>query len=105
MRNPANAPDVAERRALERFAARWQQPGPPEHLLETQATPRGTVYRYYRPIKVVGFCLRCHGPTERLSPAVTTVLGKRYPQDRATGYQSGDFRGIFSVTIPEGALR
>lgn len=105
VRNPANAPDAAERRVLEGLASLHKQGKLPDHVLEREARPTGAVYRYYVPIQVGGLCAKCHGPADKLAPAVRTVLGKRYPSDRATGYRPGDLRGMFSVTIPESTVR
>lgn len=100
LRNPKNAPDAAERRALARFAARAKKKQPLGHLLDRETTPNGVVHRYYQPIRVSGLCLRCHGPANKIPAAVRAILSKRYPRDQATGYRQGDLRGIFSVTIP-----
>lgn len=48
---------------------------------------------YVAPIRMQGMCLGCHG--EQLSPEVSAELQQRYPDDHATGYQLGDFRGLF----------
>jgi hypothetical protein len=105
LRNPANAPDAAERRTLERLAALHGRGALPQHLLERERRPGGAVYRYYVPIRVIGLCTRCHGPAAKLAPGVPDALQKRYPGDRATGYGPGELRGMYSVTIPEAALR
>jgi hypothetical protein len=86
LRNPANAPEP------------WMQP-----LLEayTAGDERGD-YRavilgdgsvgYVEPIYVKPMCLTCHGePTGD----VAERLGELYPADRATGFEDGDFRGLF----------
>jgi Protein of unknown function (DUF3365) len=99
VRNPANAPDAVERRALKKLAALHGRSGAPTHLLEREQRPAGAVYRLFVPIRMVGLCAKCHGPAAGLSPAVQAVLQKRYPTDQATGYQAGDLRGMFSVTI------
>jgi len=46
------------------------------------------------PIPVRPTCLACHGPPDALSPDVKQTLAKAYPQDQATGYAEGDFRGF-----------
>lgn len=105
VRNPANTPDAAERRALIKLAALHGRSGAPPYLLEREQRASATVYRFYVPIRMVGLCVKCHGPADLLAPAIRSVLQKRYPSDRATGYRSGDLRGMFSVTIPASALR
>jgi hypothetical protein len=101
IRNPANAPDSLEREALAYFHAELDagRPLPAYHL---QRTAEG--WRYYKPIVVAEFCTQCHGPRESLDPAVRQVLAERYPNDQATGYAPGDFRGLIRVTVPASAV-
>jgi hypothetical protein len=35
-----------------------------------------------------------------MDPGVRRVLSERYPEDLATGYEAGDFRGVVRVSIP-----
>ena len=52
------------------------------------------------PIKVQAQCLPCHGPTDNIAPAVRAALLSAYPEDTATGFNEGDLRGWFHVTVP-----
>ena len=52
---------------------------------------------YVEPIMVKPLCLACHGSA--ISPAIQERLSARYPQDHATGFGEGDFRGLFWVTL------
>jgi hypothetical protein len=54
-----------------------------------------------RPIAERPMCAGCHGPADRISPAVKTVLADLYPADRATDFKDGDIRGWFWVEIPK----
>lgn len=102
VRNPANAPDSLELLALAYFEAEKEKgQGMPGHYL--QRTEDG--WRYYKPISVAPLCTRCHGPVESIDPEVRTVLRERYPEDRATGYTEGDFRGVVRVSIPAPQVR
>jgi hypothetical protein len=48
-------------------------------------------------------CLQCHGaPDAEIAPATLAAIRKLYPDDKATGYRSGDLRGLWSVTFPAG---
>jgi hypothetical protein len=97
VRNPRNAPDELEARALELFEAEAQAGRQlPEHYVQAEAPG---VFRYYEPLRILPLCLQCHGPREQLQPAVQRVLADRYPQDRAVGYTEGDFRGLIRVTV------
>jgi hypothetical protein len=54
---------------------------------------------YVEPIMVQPMCLVCHG--EALQPEVAARIAESYPEDRATGFKAGDFRGVFWVEFPE----
>ena len=97
-RNPQNAPDAAEAEALRHFESTLAQTG---SLPETwvQKTPAGEL-RYYRSVTIAPPCLTCHAEAEELDPEVRTALEETYPEDLATGYEAGDFRGLIRVTIP-----
>jgi hypothetical protein len=99
-RNPHNAPDEAERAALEWFEARAAAGERPASLVQRY----GGDYRYYSPLRAAAPCLNCHGPLESLAPATRTALEARYPDDQATGYGEGDLRGLIRVTVPAGAV-
>ena len=92
LRNPANAPSA------------WVEP-----LLDAyQRHPSARTARavrlderrrgYIEPIFVKALCLTCHG--ENLAEPIATALSELYPEDRAIGYQAGDFRGVFWVEFP-----
>lgn len=97
-RNPANAPDEAETEALRHYESA---------LAETGVLPGPWVqkagrdeYRFYRPLLVAAPCLNCHGSADEIDPAVQAILSERYPDDLATGYAVGDFRGLVRVSVP-----
>jgi len=52
------------------------------------------------PIRLQEKCLICHGPTDQIAPAIQARLKEVYPDDRATGFQTGDLRGWFWVIVP-----
>lgn len=54
---------------------------------------------YAEPIMTQPMCLTCHG--ENLQPEIAELLSNNYPQDEATGFKAGDFRGVFWVEFPE----
>lgn len=100
-RNPANAPDPADQKAL-RFFERGASQG--KNLPPFIITKEDDEYRYYRPLKVTSMCLNCHGMESQLQPNVLQQLHKLYPDDKATGYALGDFRGVVRVSIPAQAV-
>ena len=54
---------------------------------------------YVEPIIVQPMCLACHG--ESLAPDIAAKISEAYPDDQATGFKVGDFRGVFWVEFPE----
>lgn len=97
-RNPLNAPDEDEARALRHFESAAAETGEVPDFWVQKASR--SEYRYYRPLSVAPPCLACHGAPADIDPAVAQVLGERYPDDLATGYEAGDFRGAIRVSIP-----
>jgi hypothetical protein len=91
-RNPGNAPDSWEARALERLDAT----DAPE-IFEPDAFGGA---RYAKSIPTAAVCLACHGET--LAPEIDAELSEAYPHDRARGFEVGDLRGAFSVSWPAG---
>lgn len=91
-RNPANAPDDTDRRVLEAMA---RAEGAPEPVIEWE----NDAARFYRPLMMQEVCLNCHGDPASFSPELTQALAERYPNDLATGYALGDFRGVIRVDV------
>ena len=91
-RNPANAPDDLDRQVLEKLAAAEQMPT--EHLEWTE-----TAGRFYKPLAIQEVCLKCHGDPAGFAPDLAKTLKELYPNDQATGYALGDFRGVIRVDV------
>ena len=53
-------------------------------------------FRFMKAIPTGALCLQCHGSS--ISPEVSARLAELYPDDKATGYATGDIRGAFVVT-------
>jgi len=92
LRNPKNAPPA------------WAEPLVAAQTAESQfiALPDGQLGALL-PIRLKPECLMCHGPKEQILPEVLAALSAHYPTDQATGFQSGDLRGWFWVTVPASA--
>lgn len=52
---------------------------------------------YVEPIKMQPMCTACHG--DNLAPDIAQRIHALYPQDEATGFKAGDFRGVFWTTF------
>ena len=92
LRNPANA------------SPEWAQPILDAYLDSEDgrepvsvALP-GQRMGYAEPITVQPLCVTCHGSA--LAPDVASRIAAEYPDDEATGFDVGDFRGIWWVEFP-----
>lgn len=104
-RNPKNAPDRYEALALGYFEGLIKQGKDlPPYLIQKVNLGDRVYYRYYKPIRVESLCLLCHGNPESMQSELLEKLRELYPEDRATGYSEGDFRGLVRVSIPESVL-
>ena len=104
LRNPVNAPDAAERAALDHVAGLITRGEPAPALLVQRVDTTGKAepeWRVYRSVFIQPACLACHGSAEEQSPALRALLRERYPQDAATGYNTGDWRGFLRVTVQQ----
>ncbi len=56
---------------------------------------------FYKPIKIGSpACLSCHGdPDKDIGAETLLAIREKYPDDRATGYGSGDFRGLWKIRL------
>lgn len=90
VRNPDNAP------------APWLEPLLAQYVAGTASAPQlvelgADYYGYVEPIVTQPQCLACHG--SELAPDVANQLAALYPDDRATGFAAGEFRGLFWVAF------
>jgi hypothetical protein len=101
-RNPDGRPDDYEAAVLERLAA----PGSADVDYAWRRGPADdSTFVYMKAIRTAEVCLTCHGAGDRLGPALAEALAREYPDDRATGYRAGDFRGAFVVEVTSEAAR
>lgn len=98
-RNPKAVPDAWERAALEDFDRRAAAGESPSTLEKGELVSDGArkEYRYMKALPVQQICMGCHGPADKLSPAVSTQLQKHYPDDKGVGYSLGQIRGAMTI--------
>lgn len=103
VRNPANAPDAADRAALERIQAAVDggEPIPPVLIQKIEAPGQPVEWRVYRPLAVLKDCIDCHGPKRSIAPDVLATLSKLYPDDKAVDYPAGAWRGVIRVSLAD----
>ncbi|MGB9766969.1 MAG: Tll0287-like domain-containing protein [Sulfurihydrogenibium sp.] len=99
-RNPANAPDKYEAEALRYFEESIKKGQMPQYYVQAINENGKVMYRYYKPLKVEGVCLTCHGDPNLMDKKLLEKIKALYPNDKAVGYKDGDFRGVVRVTIP-----
>ena len=94
-RNPSNKPTKYDEDVLLRLASSTS--GKPLLVSEN-----GRVV-YYKPISIaLSACLNCHGLKNKdIAPKTLEAIVQRYPNDLATGYKEGDFRGSWKITFRE----
>jgi hypothetical protein len=89
LRNPANAAPAWLAEMVEETAA----------AAASEVQPRvydlGDKIGVVKPIGVIGACLNCHGAPDRIDASVKETLATSYPNDQATGFETGDLRGLF----------
>jgi len=98
-RNPDNMPDEKEKEALKYFEKMFKKGKNLDYYI--QKVKNG--YRFYKPLKVKTVCLTCHG--KNIDENLYKKIKQYYPDDRATGYKEGDFRGVIRIFIPESLIK
>ena len=98
-RNENDAPNKIETEALKMFEE-LKQKGELKETTEYFTTIEEdgiTSVIYLKPILVQAPCLSCHGVLDQIGQEVKDVIKKKYPNDKATGYQLDDLRGAVSI--------
>jgi len=55
---------------------------------------------YYKPINIMmPTCLKCHGEKNSMDPLLFKTIKSKYPEDLAMGYEEGDLRGMWKITM------
>lgn len=93
VRNTANAPFESLQSYLQKYAESGA--GAPTEVFEESGS-----WVVIAPIVAQPLCLTCHGDPSTFSPELKSALATRYPDDKATGFEAGDLRGVFWATLP-----
>lgn len=105
-RNPANAADAWEEKAIAHFRqAIASGAGLPADYVQKFERDGRDWLRYYKPLAAGALCLSCHGDPHGMDPALRETLAVRYPQDRSMDCREGDLRGVFRLEIPANGLQ
>jgi hypothetical protein len=92
VRNPANAAKPWMQALIEQYET------DPERREPAVVAVDAATVGYVEPIFLQPLCVTCHGAT--IAPELQQKLNDLYPGDQATGYEAGDFRGIFWAELP-----
>ena len=98
LRNPANAPPAWAASLVAGSGVKRLAPDTDGFVVDLDRS-----LGVLRPILHQRMCDSCHGPADRIDPAVQAMLAVRYPDDRATGFIEGQLRGWFWVEVPKQA--
>lgn len=98
IRNPENIPNTEELEILESYNIKFETNKELKARLEIHED--GTI-AYYKPITIfTPLCLICHGKlVSNVLDENYKVIKEIYPNDKAIGYELGDFRGIWSINF------
>ncbi len=92
VRNPLNEPTNTEFMMLDLYLSGANK----AFIMENEA---GGV-SYYSPIKMVGLCVTCHGQVgTTLAEKDYQIIQSLYPDDKATGFNVDELRGMWSITF------
>ena len=97
LRNPVNAPRPWAKPIVEANAGLYAR------NVEGFAVDLGDKVGIMRPMVQRPMCASCHGPAEKIHPAVRKAIPVRFPTDRAVGFVEGEIRGWWWVEIPKNA--
>jgi hypothetical protein len=92
VRNPANTPKEWMKKYLDQYKNSTSDSKLPKSIVHL--LPEGKKV-YLEPIYIQAECLMCHGSS--VSKVVLQKIKQLYPNDQATGFKLGEFRGFVWV--------
>lgn len=95
-RNPNNLANEEQLKVLQQIKSQIKTKDKPQLVIK-EISPNH--YQVYQPITMGGKCLTCHGDESMRNKNAYEIISSKYPNDKATGYKEGDFRGAFLVDI------
>lgn len=95
-RNPANQPDSLEKTILDYYSKLLID----GKKLKSIIKPINKDIHFFKPIIIMDLCLKCHGNIgEELKLDDYDTIKELYPLDNATGYKTGDLRGMWHLVM------
>jgi len=89
-RSEKNAPDATDTVVMEGFVKS-------KNFKEAVVVEMSDHFRVYKALPVKKPCLKCHG--ENISEDLTKMIERSYPQDMATNFKLGEFRGVVVAKV------
>lgn len=97
LRNQKNAPSERELEIIQNYKNSLANN---EQLVPIVELDINNKKHFYTPILLKAECLICHGKlNESINSETAALVKSLYPNDKATGYEEGDLRGIWSITF------
>ena len=97
LRNKKNSPNANEQKVLDQYLAQIKKG---EQLKPKIIKENDGKVHFYAPMKLQAKCLACHGEVgKQVSQETNKLIKSIYPNDKATGFKDGEFRGILDVTF------
>ena len=98
IRNENNKPTKAEETILKQYLTLISNNN--KELKPIVSKDKEGKVHFYAPIKLEAKCLACHGTIgKEVTTKTDSILKALYPNDKATGFKTGDLRGIVSITF------
>ena len=94
-RNSINKPDTKDVEVMKKIEESIKNKTPTAMMITKVNTKEAT--RYYKPLVAEAACLKCHG--ENISPEIQEVIQASYPDENASHYTLGAFRGVIVSEI------
>lgn len=96
-RNPEDKPGEIEVQLLNAYDYSIEQNEDPGDNI--QMLDNGKIL-YTKPIVIkTPLCLNCHGAENMIAADTRARIEQLYPQDKATGFEQGDLRGMWSIEL------
>jgi len=94
-RNSINKPDAKDIEVMKKIEESIKNKTATAMMITQVNTKEAT--RYYKPLIAEAACLKCHG--ENISPDIQAVIQASYPDENASHYTLGSFRGVIVSEI------
>jgi hypothetical protein len=93
-RNLQNSADLMDAKVITAFEDALKKN---KKLPEFATLNDGGKLKYYEPMVISEACVVCHGKEGAIAKETADKIKKIYPNDKATGYEIGDLRGVIVV--------